>query len=103
MQTKMDIPQEGISGFCQRWQVIELALFGSALRDDFHPDSDVDVLVQFAPDVQRSLFDLAPMQDELQSILGRETDLVSRDGVEKSRNYIRRKDILESAQVIYAA
>lgn len=103
MQTKMDIPQEKISDFCQRWQVVELALFGSILRDNFRPDSNVDMLVQFAPDAQRSLFDLAQMQDELQSILGRETDLVSRDGVEKSRNYIRRKAILESAQVIYGA
>jgi uncharacterized protein len=92
-----------IRGFCLRWKVTELAMFGSAVREDFRPDSDVDVLVTFAADARWTLFDLAAMQDELEQIFGREVDLVSRRGLEASENYLRRKHILESAQVIYAA
>jgi hypothetical protein len=80
-----------------------LAIFGSALRADFRPDSDVDVLVSFAPEAKVSLFDMVHMQDELNQIFGRDVDLISKRGVEDSRNYLRRKAILESAQVIYVA
>lgn len=97
------IPQEKITGFCHRWKVTEFALFGSALRGDFGPDSDVDVLVSFAPDTRWSLFDLVMMQDELKAIFGREVDLVERVAVERSENYIRRKSILSNVEVIYAA
>jgi predicted nucleotidyltransferase len=97
------LPQDEIADFCQRWQVTELALFGSALRDDFGPDSDVDVLVSFAPDAHWGLFALVQMQDELEAILGREVDLVSRRAVEQSENYIRRKAILRGLEVVYAA
>jgi hypothetical protein len=89
--------------FCQKWKISELALFGSALRPDFGPASDVDVLVTFAPDSHPSLFDLVQMEEELKEIFAREVDLVSRRGLEHSRNYIRRKAILDSAQVFYAA
>jgi predicted nucleotidyltransferase len=89
--------------FCQKWGITELAVFGSALRPDFGPASDVDVLVTFAPDSHPSLFDLVQMKEELEAILGREVDLVSRRGLESSRNYIRREAILGSAQVLYAA
>jgi uncharacterized protein len=71
------------------------------LRDDFGPDSDVDVLVRFAPDARHSLFDMVRMQNELEGILGRKVDLVSRRGIEASRNPLRRKAILESAEVVY--
>ena len=97
------IPREELAAFCQRWQVAELARFGSVLREDFGSDSDVDVLVRFVPGAQRTLFDLVEMQEELGRILGRPVDLVSRRGVEMSRNYLRKKAILESAEVIYAA
>ena len=97
------LPQDEIADFCRRWQVIELALFGSALRDDFGPDSDIDVLVSFAPDAHWGLFALVQMQDELEAILGREVDLVSRQAVEQSENYIRRKAILSGLEVVYAA
>jgi len=80
--------------FSRRWQIDELSLFGSVLREDFRPDSDVDVLVRFCPQAQHTLFDMVRMQDELQSILGRKVDLVSRRGVEMSRNYLRKKAIL---------
>lgn len=89
-------------GFCQRWQITEFALFGSILSSDFRPDSDVDVLVTFVPNAGWSLFDQIDMQDELQAIFDRPVDLVSRRGIEHSRNYLRRQAILDSAKVIYA-
>ncbi len=99
----IEIPQDKIVNFCQRWKITEFALFGSVLRDDFHSDSDIDVLATFAPDAQWSLFDHVDMQDELEAVFGRKVDLVSRRGIEHSRNYIRRKAILSSAEVIYVA
>lgn len=92
-----------IGEFCKRWKVAEFAIFGSALRADFRPDSDVDVLVTFKPDSKRSLFDLVQMEEELKGMIGREVDLVTRPGIEASRNYLRRKAILDSAKVLYAA
>ena len=94
------IPKKKIAVFCKRWKIIEFALFGSVLRADFGADSDVDVLVSFAPEASWTLFDMVQMQDELRAIFGREVDLVSRRGLENSRNYLRRQAILESAQVI---
>ena len=95
--------RDEIAAFCRRWQVVELALFGSALRDDFGPDSDIDLLVSFDPDARPTLFDVVRMQEELSQVLGRKVDLVTRRAVETSRNYIRRRAILGSAQVVYAA
>ena len=80
-----------------------MALFGSILRDDFRPDSDVDILVTFSPDARVSLFDLVRMEDELTEIVGRKVDLLVKDAVLRSHNYIRRKAILGSAEVIYGA
>ena len=97
------IPKERIADFCRRWKITELALFGSVLRDDFRPDSDIDVLVTFARDATWSLFDHVDMEDELEAILGRSVDVVSRRGIERSRNPSRRRAILESAQVVHVA
>jgi uncharacterized protein len=99
---KIKVPKAKIIEFCKRWNVSEFALFGSALRADFRPDSDVDVLVSFAEQAHITLFDMVHMQDELKAIFGRNVDLVSKRGVESSRNYLRRKKILESAEVIHA-
>ena len=101
MNAHIDIPQEEIAAFCKRWQVTELALFGSVLRDDFGPDSDVDVLVRFKEEARHTLFDLDRMEEELTTVFGRKVDLVSWRGVEQSQNYIRRKAILQSAETIY--
>ena len=87
---------------CDRWQITEFALFGSVLRDDFRPDSDVDVLATFSPEAHHTLFDLVHMENELKEIFQREVDLVSHRGIEHSFNYLRRSEILSSAQVIYA-
>jgi len=103
MNAAIDIPVEQIADFCRRWKVTEFAFFGSVLRDDFRPDSDVDVLVDFPEDARYSLFDLVDMQDELEAIFRRKVDLTTRSGIESSRNPIRRKAILESAEVVYAA
>jgi len=103
MSVKILIDRKKIAEFCQRWRITELSLFGSAVRDDLRPDSDVDVLVTFAPDTRYSLFDLVHMQDELKQIFGREVDLVERKAVEKGENYIRRKHILSSVEPIYVA
>jgi predicted nucleotidyltransferase len=97
------IDQEQLAAFCRRWRITELSLFGSVLRDDFRPDSDVDVLVTFAPDAPWTLFDLVRVEDELAAMLGRKVDLVERPAVEKSRNYIRRRAILSLAQPVCVA
>lgn len=100
---KINISKEEIARFCEKWQIREFAFFGSILRDDFLAGSDVDVLVTFYPDAQWTLLDHVEMQDELAALLGRPVDLVSRRGIEYSQNYIRRRAILESARVVYAA
>lgn len=100
---KIKIPKAKLAEFCKRWNVSEFAIFGSALRTDFRPDSDVDVLVSFSPQTHVTLFDMVHMQDELKAIFGREVDLISRRGVETSRNYLRRKYILESAEALHVA
>lgn len=101
MNTCIDIRKEDIAAFCQRWRIVELALFGSVLRDDFGPESDIDVLVRYGPTATHTLLNLERMEDELTRILGRKVDLVDYAAVEASRNYIRRRAILESAETIY--
>ena len=91
-----------LKGFCQRWQIAELAVFGSILRDDFNDKSDIDFLVTFSPLAQWGLFEHAQMQQELQTLLNRDVDLVSKRAIERSKNWIRRQNILSTAKVIYA-
>ena len=102
MTARIAIPSDGIAAFCKRWQVVELALFGSVLRDDFGPESDIDVLVAFGEGARHTLFDMVEMEEELKAIFGRDVDLTERAGIEQSRNHIRRKAILRSAETIYA-
>lgn len=89
-----------IADFCRRWRVSELSLFGSVLRDDFGPGSDVDVLVSFEPGAPWSLWDLSRMREELEAIFGRGVDLVEKKGL---RNPFLRHAVLTSRQVVYAA
>ena len=96
-------PEEEIRLFCQRWQVAELAIFGSVLRLDFRPDSDLDLLARFTPGAQWSAFDHARMEQELREILHREVDLVTRLAVEETPNPNRREAILRTARLVYAA
>ncbi len=87
--------------FCRRWGITELALFGSVPRDDFGPDSDIDVLISFEIGAHWTLLDFVGMQEELEDIFQRKVDLISKRGVEGSRNGIRKRAILDSAKVIY--
>jgi hypothetical protein len=97
---KLEVSEDAIASFCQRWKITEFALFGSILRDDFRQDSDVDVLVSFAPDSKWSLWDIIAMKEELETLFGREVDFVQKEGL---RNPFRRYEILSTKQVIYAA
>ncbi|MCT7974303.1 nucleotidyltransferase family protein [Laspinema olomoucense] len=101
IQAAIALPREKIAEFCQKWNLTELALFGSILRDDFNENSDIDIMVQFHPEAHPTLFDLAEMEEELKKLFHRDVDLVTRKGIETSRNYLRRQAILSSAQVIY--
>jgi len=100
---KIGIPEQQIAAFCRKWKITELALFGSVLGEDFRPESDVDVLVTFAPNPGWSIFDHLHMEEELEAVFGRKVDLVSQQAIEESHNPIRRKVILESAKVIYVS
>jgi predicted nucleotidyltransferase len=94
------VPRDRIGAFCRKWRVKELAIFGSALRGDFGFDSDVDVLVELERDHGLSLYDWVDMIDELKGIFGRDVDLVAKEGL---KNPFRRREILRTAEVIYAS
>jgi predicted nucleotidyltransferase len=100
---EISIREDELRAFCRRHRIHRLALFGSVLREDFRPDSDVDVLVDFEEGAEPGLFDLVGIQEELSEILGRQVDLVERQAVERSENYIRRRHILDSAETVYVA
>ena len=103
LATRIGVPMNAIATFCNRWKVRELSLFGSVLREDFGPSSDIDVLIRFKGERTPGLIRIAKMERELAELLDRRVDLVNRAAIEESRNYIRRKAILESAQVVYAS
>lgn len=92
-----------LADFCRRWRVLDLAVFGSALRSDFGPQSDIDLLVTFAADADWSLLDHVRMEAELKALFRREIDLVSRRAVERSENWIRQQEILGAARSLYVA
>lgn len=101
MPIAIALPQQSIREFCQRWQIVELSVFGSVLRDDFRSDSDIDILVAFAPTANWGLLEHAQMQQELETMLGRAVDLISKRAIKRSSNWIRRQEILSTAQTIY--
>src|ERR1700761_6480674 len=100
MSAGIPIPLERIAEFCKKWSVREFAIFGSVLREDFGLDSDVDILVELEVNHTLSLFDWADMREELVKIFGRDVDLISKKGL---KNPIRRREILRTARVLYAA
>jgi hypothetical protein len=100
LRQRLGVTEAQLADFCRRWKITELAVFGSALRNDFRPDSDVDLLVQFAPDAEWGLMALARLERELEHLLRREVDVLTRGGVEASKNWIRREAILSTAQPI---
>jgi predicted nucleotidyltransferase len=95
-----NLPRVQLASFCDRWGIVELAIFGSAVRGELRADSDLDILISFDPEPPISLLDLAEMELELEEICDREVEIVTRRSVEASTNSIRRKEILESAQPI---
>lgn len=103
LASRIDVPMNSVKAFCDRWQMEELPLFGSVLRDDFGPDSDIDVLIRFKTERTPGLFKIAGMEWKLPELLDHRVDMVHRSAIEESRNYVRRSAILESAQVVYAA
>ncbi len=92
---RIAIPSDELAAFCERWGIVKLALFGSVLRDDFGPNSDIDVLAGFDEVARHTLFDMDRMEEELENIFGR--------GVERNPNYLRRNTILQSAELVYGS
>lgn len=100
MNTKVQLDRDALAAFCRKWKIRELSLFGSALRDDFGPESDLDFLVSFEPETGWDLWDLVTMREDMMTIVGREVDIVVREAL---RNPYRRKEILTHREVIHAA
>ena len=97
---RIDVARDDIEAFCRKWQVTEMALFGSVLREDFRPESDIDILIDFAPDAPWTLYEWLDMRDELATLFGRPVDLTSKRAL---RNPFRKKEIIDSREIIYAA
>ncbi|CUS04329.2 conserved protein of unknown function [Candidatus Promineifilum breve] len=96
------ISQEELGRFCRHWAIVEMAVFGSVLRDDFGPESDIDVLVTFSTEAEWGLLDHVQMESELAELLGRPVDLLTRRAVERSQNPLRRSEILTTAHTVFA-
>ena len=103
MNPDVSVPMDRLAEYCRDNGIARLDLFGSALRADFGPESDIDLLVEFQPGRTPGLFDFVRIEQEFSEIFGRKVDLLSRSGIERSRNYIRRAEILGSAETIHAA
>jgi predicted nucleotidyltransferase len=95
------INSEKISEICQRYKISELAIFGSVLRGDYNNESDIDLLVEFIPNSGITLFNLVDIKEEFEKLFGREVDIVSKNAIKNSKNYIRKKAILDNYKVIY--
>jgi uncharacterized protein len=100
---RLPVDEQALHEFCQRWKIVKLELFGSMLRPDFGPLSDIDLLVTFSADARWSLLDHVRMENEGSELLGRRTDLVSRRAIEASHNAVRRSAILGTAVPVYVA
>ena len=99
----IDLGSDEIRQFCTRWKVRQLDVFGSLVRGDFGPDSDVDFLVEASEDAEWDLHDLFDMREELVNIVGRPVDLLTRYSVDSDSNALFRQSVLECVQTIYAA
>jgi predicted nucleotidyltransferase len=97
------VTRKQIEQFCRKWKIVRLELFGSVLREDFRPDSDIDVLVTFEDGVRYRIADLMNMDEDAKSLFSRDVDLVERRLVEQNPNWVRRNRILRTAQQVYAA
>lgn len=100
MNSQVKLDRDALAAFCRKWRIRELSLFGSALREDFGPESDLDFLVSFEPGAAVDLFDLVDMKEDLEAQYGRPVDLVEKEAL---RNPWRKREILKTREVIYAA
>ena len=96
------LPKTAIANFCERWKIEEFYLFGSILRDDFHAESDVDVMVTFQPNHSWG-FEIVDMKAELEDLFVRKVDFMTKKSIENSHNDIRRKEILSTAELVYVS
>jgi len=101
--TNIDAYKDKLIEFCINNDISELSVFGSSIRADFKCDSDIDLLYVFARDSRHGLFDVVRMKEELEKLLGRKVDFISKRGIERSRNTSRKSGILNSAKISYAA
>lgn len=100
LNAALDVSKSKIKAFCIKWNVQELSVFGSAVRQDFHPESDIDILVSFFPDFHIGLWEFADMRDELEALFKRRVDLLAKEAL---RNPFRRESILTNREILYAA
>ena len=100
-KVRITLPRRKIAAFCRKWKIKEFSLFGSVLQDDFRPDSDIDVIIDFEAGTVHTLLDLATMTVELETLFGRQVDLMTLPSIEQSRNYLRRKEILSTREPVY--
>lgn len=101
IQKRLKLSPREIAAFCQQWQIVEMSLFGSVLRDEFRADSDIDLLVTFDPNARQGLLTLSRIKHDLETRLGRQVDIVPKVSIENSDNWLRREEILQTARVIY--
>jgi predicted nucleotidyltransferase len=104
VRSRLNISDEELAEFCQKWKIVRLELFGSALREDFDPEkSDIDLLATFDDSADWGLLEIVEAELQISDLLGRHVDLVERDAVEQSENYLRRRRILRTAHTIYTS
>ena len=99
----INIQQEKLKEICRDYSIKELSIFGSAMRSDFNSESDIDLLIEFELDTRISLFDIVDLKKEFEKVFGREVDIVSKNAIKRSRNHLRKKNILENYKVVYAS
>lgn len=100
---RLQVNPDQLNRFCQQHLIAELSVFGSILRDDFSPSSDVDLLITYLPSAPRGLLEKIYLKEQLETLFHRPVDLISKPSLEKSHNWIKRQSILDSAEVIYSA
>jgi uncharacterized protein len=101
LQQRIGLSMPEIATFCQRWHITELSLFGSVLGDQFHSDSNIDILIRPTPNTRQGLLTLAKIKHDLEASIGRVVDIALKKAMRDSGNWIRRNEILKTAQVIY--
>ncbi|MGD1864980.1 MAG: nucleotidyltransferase family protein [Phormidesmis sp.] len=101
-KTAIELPKDAIADICNRWKIEEFYLFGSILRSDFHDDSDVDIMVTFSPEAHWG-WEIVDIKDELEALFDRKVDFMTKAAIEESHNWIRRKEILGSAELVYVS